>query len=83
MVVGRPKEGFKKDQRRIKERPDNSCRNNSQTCAVVDLHGALRKINSTALEVACPPPEHGRKNQENYRDHHSSTYVASGVGVED
>jgi hypothetical protein len=25
-------------------------------CAVVDLHGALPNINSTALGVACPPP---------------------------
>jgi hypothetical protein len=25
-------------------------------CAVIDLHGASIKINSTALEVACPPP---------------------------
>ena len=30
-------------------------------CAVVDLHGALRNINSAALEVACPPPELERK----------------------
>ena len=31
MVVKRPKEGFKKDQRMIKKRPDNSCRNDSLT----------------------------------------------------
>jgi hypothetical protein len=32
-------------------------------CAVVDPHGALRNINSAALEVACPPPGHG-ENQD-------------------
>jgi hypothetical protein len=30
-------------------------------CAVVDLHGALPNINSTALGVACPPPGHRGK----------------------
>jgi hypothetical protein len=34
-------------------------------CAVVDLHGAVRNINSAALKVACPPPGHGRKIRKN------------------
>jgi hypothetical protein len=37
--------------------------------------------NSSALEVACPPPRHSEKSQERSGDHHSSTYVVSGVGV--
>jgi hypothetical protein len=36
--------------------------NVAQECGVVDLHIGTIGINSaTTLEVACPPPEHGRK----------------------
>ena len=30
-------------------------------CAIVDLHGAFKYENSTALEVACPAPGIGAK----------------------
>jgi hypothetical protein len=50
-------------------------------CAVVDLYGTFINKNSTALGVACPR-QTWKKIQEDPRDHHSSTYGVSSIGVE-
>jgi hypothetical protein len=67
----RIKEGSKKDQRRTKEGQKNSQMSAAEAThlgsviafkhAVVDLRSALININSSALEVACPPPGHRGK----------------------
>jgi hypothetical protein len=48
--------------------------------------GTRANSNSSAREVACPPPGHSgkfRKVQESSADHHSSTYIgAGGVALE-
>jgi hypothetical protein len=71
LAVRKPKERPKKDQRRIKEGPKNSQMPAAGAThfvsliafkrAVVDLHIALINSNSSALEVACPPPGIGAK----------------------
>jgi hypothetical protein len=50
---------------------------------VVDLHIGTIGINSTALQVACPPPGiEAKKVEEISADHHSRTYIVSAVALE-
>jgi hypothetical protein len=51
-------------------------------CAGVDLDICTISINSSALEVACPPPGHRRKIRKILETITPSTYIGSGVGVE-
>jgi hypothetical protein len=50
--------------------------------AGVDLGIYTIGINPSALEVACPPPGHGRRIRKILETITPSTYVGSGVGVE-
>ena len=52
--------------------------------AGVDLNSAMISINSSALEVACPPPGIGAKKiQEISRNSFGSTYIGGSVALED
>ena len=48
----------------------------------MDLYIGRLSLNSTALEVACPPPGIGAKNSRNFRNSIGVTYRSSSVAFE-
>jgi hypothetical protein len=55
----------------------------AQECGVEDHHSSLVNINSSALQVACPPPGIGaKKNQETSETSFGATNVFGSVALE-